>query len=73
LSGFYGRDGRRAFNDPAAHARQVKDGYIKGVPANRPSVISVNMFGASLAVNEFLARLHPFREESNELRIVVQQ
>jgi proteasome lid subunit RPN8/RPN11 len=52
-------------NDPAAHERQVKDGYIKGVPANRPAVISVNMFGASLAVNEFLARLHPFREESN--------
>jgi hypothetical protein len=53
-------------NDPAAHARQVKDGYIRGVPANRPAVISVNMFGASLAVNELLARLHPFREESND-------
>lgn len=53
-------------NDPAAHARQVKDGYIKGAAANRPAVISVNMFGASLAVNEFLARLHPFREESND-------
>jgi hypothetical protein len=53
-------------NDPAAHARQVEDGYIKGVPANRPAVISVNMFGASLAVNEFLARLHPFREETND-------
>jgi len=53
-------------NDPAAHARQVNDGYIKGVAANRPAVISVNMFGASLAVNELLARLHPFREESND-------
>jgi hypothetical protein len=47
-------------NDPAAHARQVEDGYIKGVAANRPAVISVNMFAASLAVNEFLARLHAF-------------
>ena len=52
-------------NDPAAHARQVKDGYITGVPAHRPAVISVNMFAASLAVNELLARLHPFREEPN--------
>ena len=52
-------------NDPAAHAQQVKDGYIAGVPAHRPAVISVNMFGSALAVNEFLARLHPFREEPN--------
>lgn len=52
-------------NDPAAHDRQVKDGYIAGVQAHRPAVISVNMFAAALAVNEFLARLHPFREEPN--------
>ena len=53
-------------NDPAAHAQQIKDGYIKGVAGNRPAVISVNMLGASLAVNEFLARLHPYREEPND-------
>lgn len=53
-------------NDPAAHTRQIEDGYIKGVIANRPAVISVNMFAASLAVNEFLARLHPYREEPND-------
>ncbi|MBS0248417.1 MAG: ThiF family adenylyltransferase [Proteobacteria bacterium] len=52
-------------NDPAAHARQVKDGYIKGVQGHRPAVISVNMLAASLAVNELLARLHPYREEPN--------
>ncbi|ODA68967.1 Molybdopterin-synthase adenylyltransferase [Methyloligella halotolerans] len=52
-------------NDPAAHDRQVRDGYIAGVQANRPAVISVNMFAAALAVDEFLARLHPFREEPN--------
>ena len=51
--------------DPAAHAQQVKDGYIKGVQAQRPAVISVNMLGAALATNELLARLHPFREEPN--------
>lgn len=52
-------------NDPAAHQQQVDDGYIKGVAGHRPAVISVNMLGASLAVNEFLARLHPYREEPN--------
>ncbi|GIK49908.1 MAG: thiamine biosynthesis protein ThiF [Alphaproteobacteria bacterium] len=52
-----------ARNDPAAHGQQVKDGYIAGALNHRPAVISVNMFGSSLAVNEFLARLHPYREE----------
>jgi hypothetical protein len=53
-------------NDPAAHEQQMEDGYIKGAASNRPAVISLNMLGASLAVNEFLARLHPFREEPND-------
>ncbi len=52
-------------NDPAAHALQVRDGYIAGVEEHRPAVISVNMLAASLAANELLARLHPFREEPN--------
>jgi hypothetical protein len=52
-------------NDPAAHAQQTKDGYIAGVQGRRPAVISVNMFAASLMINEFLARLHPFREQQN--------
>lgn len=52
-------------NDPSAHTQQLRDGYIRGVVGHRPAVISVNMFAASLAVSEFLARLHPFREEPN--------
>ena len=32
--------------DPAAHERQVKDGYIRGVAGHRPAVISVNILGA---------------------------
>lgn len=52
-------------NDPAAHSQQLEDGYIKGAVAHRPAVVSVNMFAASLAVNEFLARLHPYREYPN--------
>jgi hypothetical protein len=51
--------------DPAAHKQQVEDGYIAGAVAHRPAVISVNMLASSLAVNELLARLHPFREEPN--------
>lgn len=53
-------------NDPGAHDQQEKDGYITGAMVQRPAVVSVNMFAASLAVNEFLARLHPFREEPND-------
>ncbi|PNG24426.1 thiamine biosynthesis protein ThiF [Methylocella silvestris] len=51
--------------DPEAYRRQVEDGYIRGAAGSRPAVISVNMLAASLAVNEFLARLHPYREEPN--------
>jgi hypothetical protein len=60
-----------ARNDPAAHERQVRDGYIRGAQGRRPAVISVNMLGSSLAVNEFLARLHPYREEPNEYHAAV--
>jgi hypothetical protein len=52
-------------NDPTAHEQQVEDGYIRGVAGHRPAVISVNMFASALAVNELLARLHPYREEPN--------
>jgi proteasome lid subunit RPN8/RPN11 len=52
-------------NDPAAHAQQVKDGYVAGVAAHHPTALSVKRLGSSLAVDELLARLHPFREEPN--------
>ena len=51
--------------DPLAYLQQVEDGYILGVEVQRPAVISINMFAASLAVNDLLARLHPYREEPN--------
>ena len=31
------------------------------------AVISVNMFYASLAVNDFLARIHPYRDDDSSL------
>jgi hypothetical protein len=44
--------------NPEFYERQRGEGYLRGVVGNRPAVISVNMFYAALAVNDFLARLH---------------
>ncbi len=42
-----------------------KEKYIKDGNEESPAVISVNMSVAALAVNDFLARIHPFRNEPN--------
>ncbi|MEN9557837.1 MAG: hypothetical protein RL141_206 [Candidatus Parcubacteria bacterium] len=52
-------------NDPVAAKQQIEDKYIKGLQVRRPAVISVNMLAASIAVNDFLARLHPYRKVPN--------
>ena len=52
--------------DPTAYRRQLKDGYIRGIQEDRPAVIQLNSLVASLAVNELLARLHPYRLDPNE-------
>ncbi len=59
------RDDGLLRNDPVAHAQEKRDGYISGVEEYRPAVISVNSLAASLAVNEILGRIHPYREEEN--------
>lgn len=51
--------------DPVEYDRRIKEGYIRGANVDRPAVVSVNGFFASMAVNEFLARLHGFRWTSN--------
>lgn len=51
--------------DPEEYRRQRKVGYIRGVPEDRPAVVSTNALYASLAVNELLARLHRFRWDPN--------
>jgi hypothetical protein len=51
--------------DPKAYRDQLRAGYIHGVEEDRPAVISINMHMASTAVNEFLARLHPYRYDDN--------
>lgn len=51
--------------NPAVYRAQLKEGYIRGVQEDRPAVVQVNSLVASLAVNEFLARLHPYRLDPN--------
>lgn len=51
--------------NPEMYHRQVKEGYLRGVDEDRPAVISVNMLFAALIVNDFLARLHPYRNQPN--------
>jgi len=51
--------------NPDLYRQHVREGYLRGVAEDRPAVISVNMFFASLAVNDFLARLHPYRNQAN--------
>lgn len=51
--------------DREAYKDQLGLGYIRGVAENRPAVIQLNSLIASLAVNELLARLHPYRLDPN--------
>lgn len=51
--------------NPELYRRRIKEGYLRGIEEDRPAVISVNMFFAALTVNDFLARLHPYRNQPN--------
>lgn len=55
-----------ARSDPARYLSLRAEKYIEGAEVDSPAVVSVNALAASLVVNEFLARLHPFRLEPNE-------
>lgn len=52
--------------DPIRYKEMVKAGYLRGVNEDRPAVISVNMQFAALAVNDFLARIHRYRDDGNQ-------
>lgn len=52
--------------DQSEYKEQKKSGYIVDVQVDSPAVISINSQIASMAVNEFLARLHPFRYDPNK-------
>lgn len=52
-------------SNPIEYYELKKEGYIANVNEDRPAVISVNMMVSSMAVNEFLARIHGFRYDDN--------
>lgn len=58
-------------SDPDAYAKQLDAGYISGVMEARPAVASVNAFYASLAVNELLERLHPYRDAGFDFGVTI--
>lgn len=43
-----------------------KQGYVHNANVDRPAVISINMQISSMAINELLNRLHPFKDEAPE-------
>jgi hypothetical protein len=47
------------------YREQQKLGYIVNIRVDSPAVISINTQVASIAVNEFLARVHLFRYDNN--------
>jgi len=52
-------------SDPQAYKGLLEEGYIRGIQEDRPAVVQLNSLIASLAVNELLARLHPYRIDPN--------
>ncbi len=51
---------------PNAFERQLDEGYLKGIPEEAPSVLTLNMIAAALAVEEWMARAFPYRHDSND-------
>lgn len=51
--------------NPEYYKERRKEGYMVDVDNPSPAVISVNSVMASYGVNEFLARIHPFRYSDN--------
>lgn len=52
--------------NPEEYAERHRNGYLKQVNENSPAVISINMQVASTAINDFLNRIHPFRNIDND-------
>jgi hypothetical protein len=68
--GVYTGEGLRAAGLTRSNPQEYEDlrrsGYIINASVHSPAVISVNMLAASLAINEFLARIHNFRNDDND-------
>jgi hypothetical protein len=54
-----------ARNNPEMYRTLHAEKYVEGAEIDSPAVISVNALASSLVVNEFLARIHRFRQTSN--------
>ena len=52
-------------DDKNYYENQRREGYLEGIAEDQPAVLSVNMQAACLSFNDFLARLHGFRLDSN--------
>ncbi|MGE5417088.1 MAG: HesA/MoeB/ThiF family protein [Acidobacteriota bacterium] len=52
--------------NPEFYEDQRQRGYLRGSNEDRPAVISVNTMMASIAVNDFLSRIHPIRYSDNK-------
>lgn len=52
--------------DISAYEQQVQEGYMPGANEEAPSVICVNMRGASAVVLEAIARIYRYRADTNE-------
>jgi hypothetical protein len=57
--------------NPEIYRARRDEGYLRGIDEDRPAVIPVNMFFSSLVVQEFLGRLHPFRNAPNRSHSIV--
>ena len=53
-------------NSPEAAEEQIKRGYIQGIAETAPDVISLNMYTASKAINEYLARMFNYRIDGSD-------
>lgn len=51
--------------NPVAYKARLDEKYIEGAQESSPAVICVNMQIASLAMMEFLNRIHPFMDTTN--------
>lgn len=52
--------------NPDEYKERERNGYLMKVNESSPAVISINMQVAATAINDFLNRIHPFRNISNE-------
>ena len=52
--------------DPKSFQQEADAGYIRGIQDEAPAVISLNMAAAAMAVNEYIARVYPYRVDANE-------